>query len=77
MAKEIVFNVFCSGVYETKLTVDDDFCGEDLNRISDDEFRKVFEYVCQHLDEAPLGDIEWIADIDVQTDDIKAIYSVG
>ena len=75
--KEIVFNVFCSGVYESKLEVDDDFCGENLNEMSDEEFEKVYNYVCQHLDEAKLlSDIEWIADIDVDAEDIRAIYSV-
>lgn len=75
--KEIVFNVFCSGVYETKLIVDDDFCGDNLDKMSNEEFEKVRSYVCEHLDEANLGEIEWIADIDVDADDIKAIYSVG
>ena len=75
--KEIVFNVFCSGVYETHLIVDDDFCSDDLNKMSDEEFEKVRSYVCKHLDEAHVGDIEWIADINVDAEDIKAIYSVG
>lgn len=74
MAKEIVFNVFCSGVYEAVLEVDDDFCGNDLLAMSDKEFEKVHNYICQHLDEAyPLSNIEWIADIDVDADDIKSI----
>lgn len=74
--KEIIFNVFCSGIYEAKLEVDDDFCGEDLNKMSDEEFEKVHSYVCQHLDEAhTISDIEWIADIDVDADDIKAIIA--
>lgn len=76
MAKEIVFNVFCSGVYQTHLIVDDDFCGDNLNEMSDEEFERVRRYVCEHLDEANVGDIEWIADIDVDADDIKAIYEV-
>lgn len=74
--KEIVFNVFCSGFYETKLIVDDDFCGDDLDTMSNEEFKKIRSYICRHLNEAELGDIKWIADIDVDTDDIKAIYSV-
>ena len=74
--KEIIFNVFCSGIYEAKLEVDDDFCGTDLNKMSDEEFEKVHNYVCQHLDEAyTISDIEWIADIDVDADDIKAIIT--
>lgn len=75
--KEIVSNVFCSGVYETKLIVDDNFCSNNLNEMSNEEFEKVRRYVCEHLDEAHLGEIEWIADIDVDAEDIKAIYSVG
>lgn len=75
--KEIVFNVFCSGVYETKLIVDDNFCSNNLNEMSNEEFEKVRRYVCEHLDEAHVGEIEWIADIDVDAEDIKAIYSIG
>ena len=74
--KEIVFNVFCSGVYETKLIVDDNFCSNNLNEMSNEEFEKIRRYVCEHLDEAHVEEIEWIADIDVDAEDIKAIYSV-
>lgn len=78
MAKEIVFNVFCSGVYETHLIVDDDFVNEtNINKMSDKEFYKVLEYVNDNLDDAPiLGEINWINDIDVDADDIKAIYEI-
>lgn len=76
MAKEIVFNVFCSGVYQTHLIIDDDFCHGNLYQMSDDDFRKVFEYVNEHLDEAPIGKIEWINDIDVSVDDIKGVYPI-
>jgi len=77
MAKEIVFNVFCSGVYETHLIVDDDFVSEiDIDKMSDAEFHKVLEYVNDNLEDAPVSEIDWIADIDVDADDIKAIYEV-
>lgn len=78
MAKEIVFNVFCSGVYRTHLIVDDDFVNEtDINKMSNEEFENILEYVNSHLDEAPLlGEIEWINDIDVDVDDIKAVYEI-
>lgn len=77
MAKEIVFNVFCSGVYETHLIVGDDFVTEtDIDKMSDEEFERVRSYVCEHLDEANVGNIEWIADIDVDADDITAIYKI-
>lgn len=78
MAKEIVFNVFCSGVYRTHLIVDDDFVSEtDIDKMSDEEFENILEYVNNHLDEAPLlGEIEWINDIDVDEGDIKAIYEI-
>lgn len=78
MAKEIVFNVFCSGVYETHLIIDDDFVNEtNINKMSDKEFYKVLEYVNDNLDDAPiLGEINWINDIDVDADDIKAIYEI-
>ena len=78
MAKEIVFNVFCSGVYQTHLIVDDDFVNEtDINKMSNEEFENILEYVNSHLDEAPLlGEIEWINDVDVDDDDIKAVYEI-
>lgn len=77
MAKEIIFNVCCSGVYQTHLIVDDDFVNEtDINKMSDEEFYKVLKFVNDNLDDAPLDDIEWIADIDVDADDIKAVYEI-
>ena len=78
MAKEIVFNVFCSGVYQSHLIVDDDFVNEtDINEMSLEEFENILEYVNSHLDEAPLlGEIEWINDVDVDVDDIKAVYEI-
>jgi hypothetical protein len=78
MAKEIVFNVFCSGVYQSHLIVDDDFVNEtDINKMSLEEFENILEYVNSHLDEAPLlGEIEWINDVDVDVDDIKAVYEI-
>lgn len=77
MAKEIVFNVFRSGVYETHLIVDDDFVSEtDIDKMSDEEFEKVLRYVNDNVDNASLSDIEWINNIYVQSDDIKAIYKI-
>ena len=74
--KTIIFNVFCSGVYEAKLDVDDYFCSDDLDKMSDEEFEKIHSYVCQHLDEAyMMSDIEWIADIDVDAEDIREIIA--
>jgi hypothetical protein len=77
MAKQIIFNVYCSGVYQTHLIVDDDFIDEtDINKMSDEELYKVLEFVNNNLDYAPYDDIEWIADIDVNADDIKAIDEI-
>lgn len=74
--KRIVFNVFCSGVYRTELNVEDDFCGDDLDTMSDGEFYEILDYVRGHLHEANVGEIEWIDDIDVDADDIKYIESI-
>ena len=75
--KEIVFNVFCSGIYETKLIVNDDFCGDNLDKMSNEELEKIRNYICDHLNETNIGEIEWIADIDVDTDDIKMVYKIN
>lgn len=74
--KRILFNVFCSGIYQTYLDVDDDFCEGDVHDMSDEDFEKVHAYVCEHLDEAPTHEIEWTADIDVDCDDILEVYQI-
>ena len=71
--KRIIFTVFCSGIYESYLDVDDDFCTDNLDEMSNEEFETVRRYVCRNLDEAPIGEIEWIADVDVDSDDIREI----
>ena len=72
--KKIIFTVFCSGIYEAELMVDDDFCKDNLDNMSNDEFEEVRRYVCRHLDEAnQTSDIMWVADIDVDAYDIKEI----
>ena len=78
MAKQIIFNVYCSGVYQTHLIVDDDFIDEtNINKMSDEELHKVLEFVNNNLDYEPYDDIEWIADIGVNADDIKAIDEIN
>lgn len=74
--KKIIFNVFCSGVYQSELEVEDDFCGDNIEEMDSDEIECIRRYVCQNLDLAPLGEIEWIADIDIESDDIVDVRKI-
>ena len=73
--KRIIFNVFCSATYQSYLDVNDDFCHNDKT-LDDLDINDVLYYIKEHLHEAPINNLEWLDDIDVEGDDVIDIISI-
>lgn len=62
----VKFTVLCTGVYPSELEIPNDVKDED-----------VLDYIRDHLDEAPTGEIDWLSDADpdaaVTEEDIREI----
>lgn len=68
MSKKVNFSVMCHAVYQSEMTIPDEYC---------ESRESILEYIRENLDDAPILEIEYLSDIDAEaavTD--EDIYSI-
>lgn len=64
---KVRFYTACYAGYESQLEID-----ESRHDVSSKQ--KILEYILDHLDDAPVSNLEWLSDCDTEPVDINTIY---